>query len=501
VGENGIEARGDFIDGRFVAPEAPSGEIALEDPGDLDAKLGTFPFSDRAVERAVAAARGAVPGWRDAPASERSACLERFAQAIRAEAEPLAQRIAREVGKPLWEAHGEVDAMVAKVAITLDAGLALIRERREDLGTGRIGRWRAHARGVVAVLGPFNFPGHLVHGHVVPALATGNAVIVKPSERAAAVGQLYAELAERAGFPPGVFNLVQGDAAQGERLCVHPDVDAVLFTGSYAVGRRILEVTLDQPWKLVALEMGGKNGVLVCDDADLDAAAYHAAFGTAVTAGQRCSSTSRVLVDPRVATPFVERLVRALRGVQVGYPLEPGAFLGPVISEASRRRHAEVLRLAREEGAEVLLEGGPCDGPRRGHYVRPSLHRVRALSRESRYQAEEHFVPDAFVCEVDGLDAGIAALGASDYGLVASVFTRERARFERVFRESRVGVLNWNTGTVGASSRLPFGGLGRSGNDRPAGVTSTHYCTYPVASLELEEPAPPSAHEGFPWPP
>ncbi len=490
--------RGDFVDGRFAVPERVTGEIALEDPGDLDARLGAFPFDVAAIDSAVAAARDAWPAWRDAPLDERVGALRRFGDALRAHAERLARVIACEVGKPVWEARTEVQAMLAKIDITLSQGLELVAERTFDLAPGQIGRWRNPARGVLAVLGPFNFPGHLVHGHVVPALATGNCVVVKPSEQTPATGQLYAEIARLAGFPRGVVNVVQGDGASGAALAGHPDLDGVLFTGSWSVGRRILEATLDQPWKLVALEMGGKNGVLVCADADLDAAAAAIAFGACVTAGQRCSATSRVFAARGVADALCEKLVRILRGIAIGHSSGDAVFMGPLISRAARERHARVLALAAADGAEQLVAGGPCDGPRRGHYVRPSLHRLRAHDRASAYQREEHFLPDAWLLPVDGVDEGLALLDATDYGLVASVFTRERAVYERAARTLRVGALNWNATTVGASSKLPFGGVKRSGNDRPAGATSTLYCTFPQANLEHAEPSPSAGWPGFP---
>jgi succinylglutamic semialdehyde dehydrogenase len=406
--------------------------------------------------------------------------------------------IAREVGKPLWEARTEVTAMIGKIDITLTQGLELVAERRFELGAGQSGRWRASARGVFGVLGPFNFPGHLMHGHVVPALATGNCVVVKPSEKTPATGQLYAELCQRAGFPAGVANVVQGDASVGARLAAHESLDGVLFTGSYAAGRRILEATLDQPWKLVALEMGGKNGVLVCADADLDAAANAIAFGACVTAGQRCSATSRVFAERAVADALCERLVRLFRDIAIGHSSDPGAFMGPVITRAARERHAQLSLWAAADGAETLVAGGPTEGPRPGHYVRPSLRRLRVTSRTSRYQSEEHFVPDAFVVAVDSLDQGLAQLDASDFGLVASVFTRSRATYERAARVTRVGCLNWNAPTVGASSKLPFGGIKRSGNDRAAGAASTLYTTFPQANLEVAEPGPAAKYPGFP---
>ncbi|MCG8591347.1 MAG: aldehyde dehydrogenase family protein, partial [Proteobacteria bacterium] len=437
----------------------------------------------------------AWPRWRDTAVAERAAHLRRFARAMEADRERLATVIAREIGKPLWEARTEVGAMIGKVDITLGQGLDEIAEREFSLPGDQVARWRHHARGVAAVLGPFNFPGHLVNGHVVPALATGNTVVIKPSERAPAVGQLYAELADRAGFPPGVFNLVQGDGHSGGTLAAHPGVDAVLFTGSYAVGRSILAATLDQPHKLVALEMGGKNAVVVCDDADVDAAASAIAFGACATAGQRCSATSRVFALPGVAEHLTERLAFLFRELAVGDPFDEAVFMGPLISAAARARHAQVLEWARAEGAERLVDGGPVEGPHAGHYVRPSLHRVPALRADSRYQTEEHFVPDVHVLAVDSLEEGIAALNATEYGLVGSVFSRTRETFEAVARESRLGLLNWNASTVGANSKLPFGGMKQSGNDRPAGVTSTLYCTVPVASVEVEAPS-----TGPPWP-
>jgi len=490
--------RGDFIDGRFAMPEDVAGEIALEDPGDTRESLGVFPFGANSVERAVEAARLAFPAWRDASPETRAAKLRRFGEVLRADAERLARVIATEVGKPLWEARTEVQAMVAKIDITLGEGLDLVAERRFELGPRQLGRWRSNARGVLAVLGPFNFPGHLTHGHVVPALATGNCVVVKPSERTPATGQVYADIAHRAGLPRGVVNVVHGDGAIGAALAAHRGLDGVLFTGSWAVGRRILEANLDQPWKILALELGGKNGVLVCADADLDAAAAAIAFGTCVTAGQRCSATSRVFAAREIADALCEKLARLFGGVSIGHASDEGVFMGPLISREARDRHARVLALAAAEGAQAVVEGGPSDGPRPGHYVRPSLHRLRAHDRASRYQSEEHFLPDAFVLEVDSVDEGLALLDATEYGLVASVFTRERAIYERAARILRVGALNWNAATVGASSKLPFGGVKRSGNDRPAGSTSTLYCTFSQANLEHEEAPAPAGWPGFP---
>jgi succinylglutamic semialdehyde dehydrogenase len=492
-----FEARGDLIDGELTLPGGDVGHIPLEDPGDLRRELGEIPFSRGSIDAAVVAARRAYRAWRDLPQADRAAHLLRLREAIADSAELLASVIATEVGKPLWEARTEVSAMRAKVDISLGPGMDCVREIAFEAQPGQIARARPHARGVLAVLGPFNFPGHLPHGHIVPALATGNTVVFKPSERTAAVGQLYASLVQQAGLPPGVFNMIQGDGAQGAALARHRDVDGVLFTGSYAVGRQILEAALDQPGKLVALELGGKNGVIVCDDADLAAAASAIAYGVAITTGQRCSATSRTIVDRRVAGELAERVVSLLAQIRIGYGFDEDVFMGPLISAASRDRHRRVIEMARAEGAQCLLEGGPTDGPRAGHYVRPSVHRARAPA-DTAYQMDEHFVPDLCMLEIDDLGDAIAMLDATPYGLAGSIFTQDRDRFERAWRETRLGLLSWNTTTVGASSRLPFGGVKQSGNGFPAGVTSAAYCTYPVASLEVAEPPASLQAPGFP---
>lgn len=495
-----FEPLGDFIGGEFRLPESPMDEIALEDPGDLEALSAAFPVGLDALDNAVEAARRAWPKWRDASADERAAVLRRFALEIERDREELARIIATEVGKPLWEARSEVQALIAKIPLTLGEGLDLLGERRFNLEGGQVAQVRARPRGVLAVLGPFNFPAHLVHGHAVPALATGNTVVIKPSDKTPATGQRYAELVRRAGFPAGVVNVIQGKADVGSRLASHEGIDGVLFTGSFGVGHMILESTLHQPWKIVVLEMGGKNGALVCDDAHVESAVYAIAFGACVTTGQRCSSTSRLIVDRKIAPPLLEGLVHVLGKLQIGHAFDQDVFMGPLCSGLARKQHADLIALARKERAECLLSGGPCDGPRPGHYTRPSMHQVTRLRRSSRYQMEEHFVPDLSVLVVESFEEGLAALNATEYGLAGAVFTASRERFEHATRESRLGCLNWNAPTVGASSRLPFGGLGRSGNDRPAGIASAQYCTWPMASLEVEAPGALARHPGFPWP-
>jgi succinylglutamic semialdehyde dehydrogenase len=447
-------------------------------PADPSDEVGRFTISDAAaVDAAIGRARRAFPAWRDAGLAARAAVLKRFAALASERAEELAGLVAREVGKALWDARSEAALLAAKVDATLGPGLALVREIEAGPGA----RASFHPRGVLAVLGPFNFPAHLPNGHIVPALATGNCVVFKPSDLAPAVGAWLGRALQDAGLPPGVFELVQGRAETGRALALHPDVDGVLFTGSWAVGRALQEATLDQPGKLLALELGGKNGMIVWQDADLPLALAEAALSIAATTGQRCSSLSRIFVARRLADEFTERLAKLLDGLAIGPPLEPGTFMGPLVSRAA---HTRVLRwrgAAQAAGGERIL---PREAERPAPYVAPGLVRFASLDQSRPYQREEIFGPEAALYAVDDLDQAIAAVNDADYGLAASVMSRDRGVYEHCVGRIRTGILNWNRGTIGASSRLPFGGGRKSGNDRPAALTSTLYCTTPQAHVE-----------------
>jgi len=445
------------------------------DPSDV---IGAFAIADAsAVDVAVARARRAFPAWRDAGLEARAGVLRRFAAGVKARQDELARLIAREVGKALWDARAEAALVPAKVDVTLAEGMRLVA----PIEAGPGARATFHPRGVLAVLGPFNFPAHLPNGHIVPALATGNTVVWKPSELAPAVGAWLVARWHEAGLPPGVLELVQGPGETGHALALQRDVDGVLFTGSWSVGRSLAEATLDQPGKLLALELGGKNAIVVLADADLELAVAESALSICATTGQRCSSASRLFVAEPLLDAFSERLARVLRGVRFGPPLADGVFMGPLVSRAAWEKLARYRALRAEAGAEVVL-AGECALP--PPFAAPGLVRFPSARQLHRYQRDEIFGPEAALYPVADLDAAIAAVNDSDYGLVASVFTRDRAAYEHAVGRVRTGLLNWNRGTIGASGKLPFGGLRRSGNDRPAGSFSTLYCTVAQSHLE-----------------
>ena len=476
-----LYARGDYLGGRFVAVGADLADGVIErvSPRDYDDLVGRYPYRELAIDEAVAAARTAFPGWAVRPLAERTALMSELKRAISARSADFALLLAREVGKPLWEAETEVQAALSKIDITLADGLALVASREVGSPAQRYA-FRPH--GVAAVLGPFNFPLHLVHGHVVPALVTGNTVVIKPSELAPGVGQLYAECFDAAGFPPGVLNMVQGEGKSGARLAAHPEVDVVMLTGSYAVGQSIKRATLDQPHKLLALELGGHNPAIVLGDADVDKAVHDVLWGAFVTAGQRCSGTAVALVERSVWQAFRQRLTQKLAGLRVADPLSERVFMGPLISAAARERYLSAVSAAEQDGVLREATGNLARDLPRGAYVQPTVHVVSAPTGRA-YETDELFGPDLALECVDDLSHAIARANHSPYRLSASVFGASESAFEHAFTALRYGCINWNAPTCGASSRLPFGGVGKSGNHRPAALFSTLYATYPVASI------------------
>lgn len=473
-----ISACGDYIGGRFLPVQTPSSELEIRSPANLDDLVGHFPIDLQHVDAAVGEARVAQRVWARTPLSERLALLRKLGEEIRSRKEPLAQRITREIGKPLWEAQLEVGALISKIQITEEEGLAFVRDF--TLNEGKL-ECRYQPHGVLAVIGPFNFPLHLAHGHIVPALATGNTVVFKPSELAPGSAQLYAEALDAVGFPPGAFNLVQGGGKEGARLAAHPDVDGVLFTGSYETGTALAKANADKPGKLIALELGGKNAAVVLADAPFEKALYDVIFGAFATSGQRCTSASRLIVERSISEPFVKALIERSRALKVGDPFAPDTFMGPLASQHSLKKFLEAQRWADEEGSSSILASTEPQLKQRGYFVTPSIRGISEPSTQSRYQRSEIFGPDLAVYLADDAEHACALADASDYGLSAAVYTQREELFELFARRLKVGCLNWNAPTAGSSSRLPFGGLRRSGNHRPAALFSPLYCTWPMA--------------------
>lgn len=502
----------DLIGGEWVALAGGAGTlIESRNP----ARPASIIWSGRSriehVDAAIAGARRALPEWSRWPRERRFAVLTRYRKLCESRSEKIAELISDETGKVLWDARQEAAALVAKVDITLDASthgpLARVSGFETSLGATRIGRCWFRPHGVMAVVGPFNFPAHLANGHIVPALAMGNTVVLKPSDKAPATGQLVIELLKEAldaeSAPAGVVNLVQGGADVARAIVGHEGLDGILFTGSWPVGRAIMQANLDRPGRILALEMGGNNAAVVMPDAELKQAAIECVRSGFVTTGQRCTCTRRVIVHEAVADKFISAVCKAASNLIVGDPRAAHpVFMGPIISEVARKAVLDFQDHAARAGGEVLVKSTEMDSHEGGWYLTPGVIKVdRFVERDTAKQQDsetvgmnpgadvEVFGPLLRISVVKNLDDAIEQANATQFGLAASIFTRDHASVERFLHEARAGCVNVNTGTAGASSKLPFGGLGRSGNHRPAGSFSLDYCAYPVAGMIESGPA------------
>ena len=435
------------------------------------------------VDRAFAAAREAQANWWAVSLEDRIAVARRFAAIVKEHGSELADLISRETGKTLWESKGEVGTVVGKVELSIEA-LRLRRDtqRFELAGFGAVTRF--HPFGVMAVLGPFNFPAHLANGHIVPALLAGNTVVFKPSELAPAVGAWMAAAWQAAGLPAGVLNLVQGAREVGQAVAGHPQVDGLLFTGSSGAGRALHRAFAEHPQKILALEMGGNNPLVVYQASDLDATAYLILLSAYITSGQRCTCARRlILVEDAHTEQLLARLKRAIDKLRIGYWNEsPEPFYGTVISPAAGQRiQHEAAQLA-ARGADVLAQIQPLRG--NDALLSPGLLDVTGLEGLSD---DEVFGPLLCIRRVKNFDEAIREANNTRYGLSAGLLSDEPAAWQRFIHEIRAGIVNWNRQTTGASGKLPFGGCGLSGNQRPAGFYSADYCSWAIGSLESAE--------------
>ncbi|MBC8107336.1 MAG: succinylglutamate-semialdehyde dehydrogenase [Anaerolineae bacterium] len=476
-----------FINGEWIEGTGPA--LQSHEP-----VSGGIVWSGRAakndeVNRAILAARAASKDWANLPLLKRADYLNAFAQQLRDHKAELVEMICRETGKPRWESSTEVDAMINKIALSIEAQ-AKRRAQSQTESAGVIMATRYKPHGVVAVLGPFNFPGHLPNGHIVPALLSGNTIVFKPSELTPGVAQKTTELCVAAGLPAGVLNLVQGAKETGTHLVSHPGIDGVFFTGSFTVGRAINRALADHPGKIAALEMGGNNPLIVHNVSDLTAAAYWTIQSAFVTAGQRCSCARRLIVpEDASGNKFIDRLVEMTRRVIVGpYTQSPEPFMGPVITEAAAQKllQAQTDLQSRAAGSLIEMEARSANG--RHTLLSPGIIDV---SGDKDREDVEFFGPLLQLIRVKNFDQAIAEANNTRFGLAAGLFSDDHALFNRFYREARAGVINFNRPLTGASSALPFGGVGDSGNHRPSAYFASDYCSYPVAMMETEKLAMP----------
>jgi succinylglutamic semialdehyde dehydrogenase len=429
------------------------------------------------VSAAVEAAADSQSSWSTAPLEQRVEILKNYAQTLQRKKESLAAQISNEVGKPFWESGQEVDTMVRKVDLSIQAYHERTGTREQPLNDSlSVISHRPH--GIVVVLGPFNFPGHLPNGHIVPAILAGNCVLFKPSEFTPGIGALMVDCWSDAGLPAGVVNLLQGDRTTAESILSDPRINAVYFTGSAAAGISIHQRFAGRPDVILALEMGGNNAMIALSSST--EAARTAAVSAFLTSGQRCTCTRRLIVvgdADQVLAPLTE----CARQIKVGPP-HAKPFMGPVIHRSAAERVLAFQKKLIAEGASILEECRPTELGL--PYLRPGI--VDVTNVRNRVD-EEIFGPLLQVIRVNNLDEAIEEANNTRFGLAAGLLGGTREQFQKFREQARAGVINWNRPTTGASSAAPFGGIGISGNHRPTALYAADYCAYPIATLQSEK--------------
>lgn len=431
------------------------------------------------VESAVSAARQAFISWKKLSFAEREAIVLAFAEQVKEHSEQIAEVIAKETGKPIWETRTEAGAMAGKIAISIRAYHDRTGETtREAAGNQIVLRHRP--LGVMAVFGPYNFPGHLPNGHIVPALLAGNTVVFKPSEQTPMTGELAMKLWEKAGLPKGVINLVQGAKETGIALADSKGIDGLLFTGSANTGHILHRQFAGQPGKMLALEMGGNNPMVITDNyGELDATVYTIIQSAFISAGQRCTCARRLYVPVgEKGDVLVEKLVEATKKIRVDQPFaEPAPFMGPQISEAAAKFILDAQANLQSLGGVSLLEakGGQAA------FVTPGIIDVTPIAE---LPDEEYFGPLLQVVRYQGLEKAVDLANDTRFGLSAGLVSTDDGEWDYFVDHIRAGIVNRNRQLTGASGDAPFGGPGASGNLRPSAYYAADYCAYPMASME-----------------
>ncbi|UJX27313.1 MULTISPECIES: succinylglutamate-semialdehyde dehydrogenase [unclassified Pseudoalteromonas] len=435
------------------------------------------------VADAIKAARSAQLGWADMTLEERIVILENFAAELKEHSEEFATIIARETGKPLWETRTEVGAMTGKIAIS-------IRAYHERTGTtenpmpGAKAFIRHKPHGVVAVFGPYNFPGHLPNGHIVPAILAGNTVVFKPSELTPHVAEFTLKLWLKAGLPAGVINLVQGEVDTGIALASHQDIDGLFFTGSSNTGHLLHKQFAGHPGKILALEMGGNNPLIVKDVADVSAAVHDIIQSGFITSGQRCTCSRRLFIENSAnGDAILEKLIAATKHIKVADSFsEDQPFMGAMISEKAALGMVAAQQQLLDMGATSLVELKHLEAGT--GFVSPGIIDVTAVKD---MPDEEHFGPLIKVYRYTDFDSAINEANNTSFGLSAGLLSDDSDDYHHFLKRIRAGIVNWNRPITGASSAAPFGGIGASGNHRASAYYAADYCAYPVASVEADK--------------
>lgn len=476
-----IKSKGNFINGKWKETFGQS--FKSNSPVNEELLWTGNKSIEEDVNLAVDSAKKALEDWSILKIEERIKYIESYIELLKENKEELAKYIAYEVGKPLWEAITEVNSMIGKLEPCIESynlrNKTIIREQAN--GTKSVTRFKPH--GVVAIIGPYNFPGHMPNGHIMAALLAGNTVILKPSEKVPFVSEKVMELWEKANLPKGVINMIQGDKETGEKLCLNSDVNGVFFTGSKKAGQRIEELCLHK--KICALEMGGNSPLIVWDTSNIDAAVITTIQSSFITSGQRCSTARRLIIpNNEFGDTFLNRFIEVTKNIKVGKVEDkPEPFMGPLQSKELVDNIINKQNELIEKGAKVLLESKRIK-ELGDAFISPGIIDVTPIIE----QVDEEIIgPFVQVTKVDSFENALKVANNTCYGLAAGIFTEDKSLYEIFERNIKAGIISLNKQLTGASKFAPFGGIKDSGNYRPSGFLATDYCVYATASTESEK--------------
>lgn len=482
-----------YLNGHFV--EAKGQTFHSTNPATQKRYWQGQTCSEIEIAQAMQAASNARTGWQNTSQDERIRLVHTFAKVVAEQQEVLARIISEENGKPFWEAKAEALLVSQKAKISVQALLERQSPNvRKEAGTTSALRYKP--LGIVVVLGPFNFPAHLPNGHILPALLSGNCVIYKPSELTPGVAEFIMQCFDKAGFPAGVVQCLQGDV-QTAKVLLQQAIQGVFFTGSSQTGLAIHKQFAGRPDVLLALEMGGNNPLIIEEVSQMTPALYSTLFSAFVSSGQRCTCARRAFIPQgEWGDRFVAQLLQKTQGLGLGnWDSQPEPFMGPVISAEHAKKHLKAQENLLKKGAIPLLKMQTV-----GQSPALLSPGIIDISHAENLPDEEIFAPLLQIHRYRRFDEAIELANNTRYGLVAGLISDYESSYTHFYERSHAGLLNWNKPTTGASSLLPFGGIGLSGNHRPSAYFASDYCAYPVASQEDEHPLLPAAlPKGMPF--
>lgn len=479
--------KGDYYQGEFHSSKNEDEVIKKYSPADLSNHLWTSNVDYSNIEKVIESATQGFNTWRKLKIEERINYLKKYQEEVNKRKDDIALAIALETGKPLWESSTEASAVSAKVNVTITDSLTRIEQKTiQGVLPGIDGHIVKKPLGATLVIGPFNFPCHLANGQILSALLTGNSIIFKPSEKTIYSSQLLIECFHAAGFPKGVINFINGTVKTTQDIIKHPSIRGINFTGSLGVGKKILESVGADLTKLVALELGGKNSTILHKDTNIDHALAELVRACYLSSGQRCTSTSMIIVHKSIEDEFINKFKAITERIIVDHPTDfkETPFMGPLIDKGAKDLYEKFCKLGVDNGAQEIIAPKNVETSFDGYYVNPTIHYLKEAKKENPFTQEEIFAPNCTFTSFENIEDAIDIANISDYGLAASIFTQDKDIYDLCIRDIDAGIINLNRSTVGASSRLPFGGVKNSGNYHPAAVSMVDHTVSTVASLE-----------------